>query len=130
MAELNPERNLRIVLIVSAAALVTGAVTGGLGFALLAGEEHLWLGLRTGALLSQTLVWGSVILVGLGHWVYEGYQALKSGRKPSAAELTLSVDPSQIERPLTGQEASGEVPVGSVTKLAATRTGRYEEVSV
>jgi hypothetical protein len=139
MAELNPERNLRIVLIISGAALVTGAVTGGVGFAILGAEEHIGLGMRTGALLSQTLVWGGVIVVGLGHWVYEGYKALRgelSGeRSPSEAELTLAVDPNQIERPLASSEgtavqrqAGAETATGAA--VAKSRDGRYQEVSV
>jgi hypothetical protein len=121
MTEANPERNLHVVLLISGVALVSGGVTGAVGFGLLMGEEHALLGLRTGALLSQTLVWGGLVFVGVGHWVYE---AIKDARKPGAHELTLNVDPSQIERPIVSENAVGaEAP-------AAVKSKRLEEVSV
>ncbi len=123
MAEANPERNLRVLLLISAVTLVTGAVVGGVGFGIGLGEEHVLLGARTGALLSQTVVWGGLIFVGVGHWVWEAVKEVLPQDKPSADELTLTVDPTQIDRPL-------EQGAPATAAHTPAKAKRLEEVSV
>jgi hypothetical protein len=112
------EKNLHTVLIIAAVALAVGSAAGYLGFSSVFGAEHSLLGLRAGALISQVLVWGSVIVVGMAHWVVEGFHAMKTG---SSALPTMTVSPDQLERPITGETAQ---------PTPAKQPARHEEVTV
>jgi hypothetical protein len=114
-----PEKNFHTVLIIAGVALAVGSSAGYFGFSSAFGPEHGLLGLRAGALISQVLVWGSVIVVGMAHWVVEGFHALASSSK---ALPTMTVSPDQLERPITGT-------AGTQTPAVAQPT-RHEEVAV
>ncbi len=118
MTNPGPEKNFHTVLIIAGVALAVGSAAGFLGFSNVFGSEHAFLGLRAGALISQVLVWGSVIVVGMAHWVVEGFHAMKTG---SSALPTMNVSPDQLERPITGETAQ---------PTPAKQPVRHEEVAV
>ena len=118
----HPDRHLHIVLAVAAVALVVGAVTGGVGFGILLGTEHVLLGVQTGALLSQTFVWGSLVFIGIGHLLYVNLID-KPEANPSQSDLYLQVDPSQVDRQVDFNEPTS-------TPREAAKPKRFSEVSV